>query len=100
MPLDASAFPEEVQVAFFMYNFISDNWDGMSGTYMGKKWEELPYIFKLYKVSNPRDIFFYLQMYDNEVIKFRAEKQTQKKKADERKRQQASGKTYTHNVKG
>ena len=100
MPLDASAFPEEVQVAFFMYSVISDNWDGMSGTYMGKNWEELPYVFKLYGIDNEKVTFYFLQLYDNEVIKYRAEAQEKKRKAEERKRQQASGKTYTHNVKG
>jgi hypothetical protein len=38
MPLEASAFPYEVQVAFFMFDLLSDRWDGMSGTYLGKDW--------------------------------------------------------------
>ena len=39
MPLEPSGFPEEVQVAFFMFSCLSDNWDGMSGSYLGKNWD-------------------------------------------------------------
>ena len=48
MPLEASAFPYEVQVAFFMFDLLSDRWDGMSGMYLGKDWV-LQFLFKQYK---------------------------------------------------
>ena len=38
MPLDASVFPAEVQVAFFVFGLLPDRWDSMSGCYMGKDW--------------------------------------------------------------
>ena len=41
MPLEPSEFPEEVQVAFFIYEFLEDHWEGMSGTYLGKHWNNL-----------------------------------------------------------
>tara|TARA_B100000287_G_scaffold430246_1_gene485121 strand:- start:13357 stop:13659 length:303 start_codon:yes stop_codon:yes gene_type:complete len=100
MPLDASAFPEEVQVAFFMYNSVSDRWDGMSGTYMGKNWVETPQLFDLYKIENPKEILFFMQLYDGVLISRRAQEAERKRKAEERKKQQASGKNYTHNVRG
>ena len=48
MPLEASAFPSEVQVAFFMFDLLSDRWDGMSGMYLGKDWSSAQFLFKLY----------------------------------------------------
>ena len=56
MPLDASVFPEEIQVAFFMHNLISDKWDGMSGTYLGKNWIETVQIFDIYEIENKKEI--------------------------------------------
>ena len=31
MPLETLDFPSEVQVAFFIFGFLEDNWDGMTG---------------------------------------------------------------------
>ena len=56
MPLELSEFPEEVQVAFFMFSLLSDDWDGTSGTYMGKKWEPLDYYFNLYDIDDKKVI--------------------------------------------
>ena len=41
-----------------------------------------------------------MQLYDGIIITRRAEDATRKRKAEEQKRQQASGKNYTHNVRG
>lgn len=101
MPLDSSDFPEEVQVAFFVFSLLSDNWDGMSGTYLGKVWSNFDHICKLYNLDNPKVIFFFTKMYEGMVVKVRAEESERKRKADERKSKSAGGgKTYTHNVRG
>tara|TARA_B100000902_G_scaffold285394_1_gene271384 strand:+ start:1649 stop:1951 length:303 start_codon:yes stop_codon:yes gene_type:complete len=100
MPLEASVFPQEVQVAFFMHQLISDRWDGMSGTYLGKNWIETVQVFDLYEIDDRKEILFFMQLYDGTIMRYRSDEQQAKRKAEERKRQQASGKTYTHNVKG
>ena len=100
MPLEATAFPAEVQVAFFVYGYLSDVWEGMSGSYMGKDWSFIPTLFKLFKVDDPKIILYFMKMYEGIIVKDRAQEQDRKRKADNRKRQQASGKTYTHNVQG
>tara|TARA_B100001996_G_scaffold304454_1_gene245374 strand:+ start:473 stop:775 length:303 start_codon:yes stop_codon:yes gene_type:complete len=100
MPLEASVFPQEVQVAFFMHQLISDRWDGMSGTYLGKNWIETVQIFDLYEIDDRKEILFFMQLYDGTIMRYRSDEQQAKRKAEERKRQQASGKTYAHNVKG
>ena len=100
MPLESSAFPAEVQVAFFVYNYLSDVWDGMSGSYMGKDWSHIDTLFKLFEIDDPKTILYFMKLYEGIVVKDRAEEQERKRKSEERKRNQASGKTYTHNVKG
>lgn len=101
MPLDSSSFPEEVQVAFFVFSFLPDYWEGMSGTYMGKQWAGIDYIFELYNIENPKTIFFFMKLYEGILIKYRAEEAEKKRKAEERKGKSAGGgKQYTHNVRG
>lgn len=99
MPLEPSDFPQEVQVAFFMFSLLPDHWEGMSGTYMGKYWDGIDYFFKLYEVDRPREILYFMKLYESEIVSYRAEKAEQKRKADERKAK-SGGKNYTHNVTG
>ncbi len=100
MPLEASAFPAEVQVAFFVYSYLSDRWEGMSGSYMGKDWSHIDTLFKLFEIDEPKVILYFMKMYEGIIVNHKAQESEQKRKAEDRKRQQASGKTYTHNVKG
>lgn len=100
MPLDSSDFPEEVQVAFFMFGMLSDTWEGMSGTYMGKDWTDAEYLFKLYEVDNPKQVMFFAKMYERVLIEHRAKEAEKKRKAEERKSSAGGGKNYTHNVRG
>ena len=99
MPLEPSDFPEEVQVAFFMFSLLPDHYEGMSGTYMGKYWDGIDYFFKLYEIDTPRVILYFKKLYETELVMYPAEKAEQKRKADERK-SKSGGKNYTHNVKG
>ncbi len=85
MPLEASAFPQEVQVAFFMLDLLSDRWDGTSGMYLGKDWSSANFLFDLYEFEGKKDIIFFMKVYENLVINERAEKAEQKRKAAERK---------------
>lgn len=101
MPLTASDFPAEVQVAFFIFGFLEDEWEGMSGTYMGKRWSNIEYLFNLYEVDTPKTILYIMKMYETIIVNYRSEKAAQKRKAEERKQQASGGgKNYTHNIKG
>ena len=99
MPLAPSDFPEEVQVAFFMFSLLPDHWEGMSGTYMGKYWDGIDYFFKLYEVDDVKTIIYIMKMYEAKIVNYRAEKAEAKRKQEQRK-SKSGGKNYTHNVKG
>ena len=100
MPLSLSDFPEEVQVAFFVFSFLPDYWEGMSGTYMGKHWSGVDYIFELYEIENPKIVLYFMKLYENVLVNHRSEEADRKRKAEERKSKSGGGKNYTHNVKG
>jgi hypothetical protein len=100
MPLELSQFPAEVQVAFFMFSLLSDEWEGTNGTYMGKRWEPLDYYFNLYDVDDKKVILYIMKMYERAVVSFRMEEAENKRKIEERKSRTSGGKQYTHNVSG
>lgn len=99
MPLDTADFPADVQVAFFIFGLMEDVWDGMSGSYMGKNWHNIPYFINLYEVDQPKELIYTLKMYESIIVEDRAKKAERKRKADDRK-SAGGGKNYTHNVKG
>lgn len=99
MPLDSSDFPHEVQVAFFIFGFLEDNWEGMSGSYLGKRWNTVEYLFNLYEVEERKTVLYIMKMYEGILITHRQEKAEQKQKAEKR-RSAGGGKKYTHNIKG
>ena len=85
MPLEASSFPQEVQVAFFMFDLLSDRWDGMSGTYLGKDHSNIDFLLNLYEIDDKKDVIYFLKAYENLVINKRAEEAEKRRKAAERK---------------
>lgn len=102
MPLSPSDFPEEVQVAFFLFDMLPNNYVGMDGNYAGKAWNSCEFLFKIYGIEDIRNTFFFMQLYDRTVINYYREEakkasDTQKRKADAAA---GGGKRYTHNVKG
>tara|TARA_R110002153_G_scaffold262289_5_gene423107 strand:- start:120 stop:422 length:303 start_codon:yes stop_codon:yes gene_type:complete len=100
MPLLSSDFPEEVQVAFFMFSLLPDYWEGMSGTYMGKHWNGIEYFFQLYGVQDPKTILYIMKIYEGEIVSYRSEQAENKRKAEERRSNASGGGNFTHNVKG
>jgi len=99
MPLNPSDFPEEAQVAFFMFSLLPEHWEGMSGTYMGKYWDGIEYFFKLYEVDDRKTILYIMKIYESKLVNYRAE-QAEIKRKNEARKAKSGGKHYTHNVKG
>ena len=87
-------------MAFFIFNMLSDVWEGMSGTYMGKNWTEVEYLFKLYEIEEPRIILYFAKMYEQLIVKYKVDESEKRRKAEERKSSAGGGKNYTHNVRG
>ena len=54
IPVEFDDFPLEVQEAYLIYNIISDNWDTMSGTYLGKNMVGVKDIMEIYGIEDAR----------------------------------------------
>ena len=100
MPLSQSEFPIEVQVAFFVFDLLSDVWEGMSGTYMGKDWSHCDQLFDIWKVDDLKTTMYFMKVYERILMQDRAEEAVRKDKAEKRKSKSGGGKNYTHNVQG
>ena len=99
MPPERGDYPYEVQVAFFMFELLSDRWDGQTGAYLGKDWAQCEQIFSIHGVVDPTVTLYFMKLYEHVLMRHRLEKQEERRKQQERKTQQG-GKTYTHNVRG
>ena len=82
-----------------MYGLLSDVFEGMSGTYMGKDWSHCNQLFDLWEVDDPKTVMFFMKLYERIIIQDKSEEAERKRKHDERKKG-GDGKNYTHNVKG
>ena len=82
-----------------MFDLLSDVWEGMSGTYMGKDWSHCDQLFDIWKVDDPKTIMYFMKVYERIIMQDKAERSERKRKQGERKAE-SGGKNYTHNVKG
>ena len=95
MPMDFSEMPEQVQLAFFVYSYLPDRWDGTSGLYLGKDWSSVHEIFRVYEISDQKIVFALCK----HIERFNMEKAHEEAER-KRKRESSKGKNFTHNVKG
>ena len=102
MPLSQSEFPIEVQVAFFIFDLLSDVWEGMSGTYMGKDWGHCSQLFDIWDVDDQKTTMYFMKMYERQLVNYRADRADEKREADKRRTKSSGGdgKNYTHNIQG
>ena len=99
MPVSMDVFPEDVQYAFLIFNYMPDRWEGMSGSYMGKEWSSIDFFLNLFEIDSRKIVVFFITNIENIQVKFTNEKLERNRKAEERKAK-SGGKQYTHNVQG
>lgn len=51
IPVELEDFPDEIQQAVNIYFRLRDEWEGFSGTYMGKNFAGLGDVFDIYQVD-------------------------------------------------
>tara|TARA_Y100000114_G_scaffold37343_1_gene32962 strand:+ start:1585 stop:1908 length:324 start_codon:yes stop_codon:yes gene_type:complete len=91
MPLDASSFPYEVHVAFFVFSLLPDRWDGMSGYYLGKDWSSCQFLCDVYDIEDRKEVIYIAKVYEGIIVKDKAEETNRKQKAAERKAKSGTG---------
>ena len=102
MPLSHSEFPIEVQVAFFVFDLLSDVWEGMSGTYMGKDWSHCHQLFDIWEVEDRKTTMYFMKMYERILVNYRHDRAEERREVEKRRKKSSSGdgKSYTHNIQG
>ena len=78
---------------------MTDDWEGNTGSDMGKNWSSIDFLFDTYEVEDRPTVVYFLKSYEILVVNQKAEEAERRRKAEERKAQRG-GKTYTHNVQG
>ena len=69
-----STFSLEAQQALLMMNALPDLWEGMNGVWLGKNYNGLFDILKLYKIDNKREVFELLKVCEEELSKYYSQK--------------------------
>jgi hypothetical protein len=81
VPATFDDFPHIVQTAMNIHAILPDNWEGFSGTYMGKDYTLLPYLAdNVYKVENKAQLVQFVTLIDRIITAQRA--------ADQKRRSQ------------
>jgi len=80
IPAEFEDFPYSVQIAITIYHILEDRFDGFSGTYFGKNYVLLPYLAKLYKVEDEKQLLEFLLLIDRMITTKRSEEQKRKRK--------------------
>jgi hypothetical protein len=78
LPKDPSDLPVEAQQALILLNSLPDNWEGMSGSWMGKDYSGLSAIMDIYEIDDRKTVFELLKVAENEMSKYYSEKAKQR----------------------
>ena len=78
IPKDPSDLPYEAQQALILLNSLPDNWEGMSGTWMGKDYSGLLAIMDIYEIDNRKSVFELLKVAEAELASYYSQKQKEK----------------------
>ena len=86
MPVDPSTLSLEAQQALTLLNALPDNWEGMSGSWMGKDYSGLEAIMNIYQIEDRKTVFELLREAEAELGKYYAQKQKEQAQLSKAKR--------------
>jgi len=79
---EGEAWPVLFQQAFTVWNSLTDQWDGMSGSYFGKQMAGIKDIMEILEIVEQREVLKLVKIIDNKYAKEvnRKNKDARKKK--------------------
>ena len=86
MPIDPSFLSVDAQYALILLNSLPDKWEGMSGSWMGKDYSGLSAIMDIYEIPDKRLAFELLQVAEQELGKYYAQKHKEQESLSKAKR--------------
>lgn len=84
IPVELSDMPLEVQEAYRVYTLLNDNWEGMSGTYLGKNMAGLKDIMDILDIDDRLTALTIIQLFDSARIQYIQAQQKSKKSASDK----------------
>jgi len=85
MPPEYSDYPLEVQQAFLLHSYLHDQWDGMSGMYMGKDQAPLGTLLDILEIEDKKTVLFFLKCIEDRNANQINHKVAERQKAAQRK---------------
>lgn len=85
MPPEYSDYPLEVQQAFLLHSYLHDQWDGMSGMYMGKDQAPLGTLLDVLEIEDKKTVLFFLKCIEDRNATQINNKVSERQKAAQRK---------------
>ena len=52
-----------VNKAFFIFDLMTDIWEGNTGSYLGKDWSSIEFLFDTYEVEDRPTVVYFLKSY-------------------------------------
>jgi len=78
-------FPWTIQQAFVVWGYLTPNWEGMGGTYLGRFMQGVQEIMNLLEIEEQKIVLEYVQKIDSYYSKEVNEKAAKERKEAERK---------------
>ena len=85
MPPSLSELPEEVRAAFFVFEMLSDRWDGAAGYYLGKDITPLPGLYEIFDIEHREVVTQFVMHIQKVTSKLINEEVARRRKMEERK---------------
>ena len=98
MPINEAAFPTEVQYAMFIHGLLPDQWEGMSGSYLGKDWAAVGTLLEVHEIENRKEVLFFLKYVDAFHSQKMNENIERKRKTEESKTRDSAGGIHVQGV--
>ena len=80
-----TVFPLVIQQAFLVWNYLTPNWEGMGGTYLGRFMQGVQEIMNIFEIEEPKIVLEFVQKIDSYFAKEVNDKAEKKRKEMERK---------------
>lgn len=86
IPIELNTLSLDCQYAVMLLQVLPDNWEGMSGAWLGKDYSGLGDIMDIYQIENKKEVFELLQVAEAELGKYYDQKRKEQDSMNKAKR--------------
>jgi len=78
-------FPYVIQESFMVWGYLTPNWEGMGGTYLGRFFQGIQEVMNILGIEDQKTVLEFVQLIDSYYAKAVNDKAAKERKAMERK---------------